>query len=347
MAMPKLNNILFNLNLQVAQKIRFASTATNVKMSKKCFNGRTAIITGGARGLGREYALLLSSRGANVVVNDFGGTKSGENASIDVQKKAADAVVDEIRAKNGSAIANYDSICDESGVKRLVDETIAKFGQVDILINNAGILRDKSFLKMTVDDFDAVCQVHLRGSFLATKAVWPIMKAQKYGKIIMTSSTSGIFGNFGQANYAAAKMALIGLSNALSIEGASSNIKVNSIVPLAASRLTESILPGELFDKLDPKFVAPLVGWLCHEDCNESGAIFEAAGGCFGRFTICQSNGKMLPSVCDNNGVESIEQIEKNWNEIASKSSLHTVETFGDHLAQLTANFASLDSKQI
>lgn len=228
------------------------------------YDGRVAIVTGAGAGLGREYALLLASRGAKVVVNDLGGAHNGEGAST----RAADLVVNEIKAKGGEAVPNYNSVVDGD---KVVETAIKTYGRVDIVINNAGILRDRSILKISEQDWNLVNDVHLKGSFKVTQAAWPYMKKHNYGRIIMTSSNSGIYGNFGQANYSAAKMGLVGLANTVAIEGLKNNIHCNVIVPTAASRMTEGILPDILFNELKPQLIAPVVAYLCHESCEDSG----------------------------------------------------------------------------
>lgn len=228
------------------------------------YDGRVAIVTGAGAGLGREYAMLLASRGAKVVVNDLGGTHNGEGAST----RAADVVVNEIKAKGGEAVADYNSVVDGD---KVVATAIKAFGRVDIIINNAGILRDRSIAKTSEQDWNLVHEVHLKGSFKVTQAAWPYMKKQNYGRIIMTSSNSGMYGNFGQANYSAAKMGLIGLANTVAIEGAKNNIHCNVILPTAASRMTEGILPDMLFNELKPQLIAPVVVYMCHESCEENG----------------------------------------------------------------------------
>lgn len=306
--------------------------------SKKLrYDGETAIITGAGRGLGREYALLLASRGCNVVVNDFGGNRAGvPSTEGDSESRVAEQVVEEIgrRSPGSKAIANFESIGCEDGARRLVESTIERFGRVDILINNAGILRDKSIVKANVNDWDLVHSVHLRGSFLMSRACWPYMRKQEYGKIIMTSSTSGLYGNFGQANYSAAKMGLIGLSNTLAIEGNKYNIKSNTVVPLAASRLTHDIFPEDLTSKLQPSHVAPLVAWLCHKDCSESGNIYEAAGGWFGRYKLHRSNGKWIREAGKRD--DSIEQVAEYWSEIntVDEKAKH-IDSFHEHVSEL------------
>ncbi|WAQ99916.1 DHB4-like protein [Mya arenaria] len=236
------------------------------------FDGKVVLVTGAGQGLGRQYAIQFAERGASVVVNDLGGSFKGEGQST----RAADKVVDEIRAKGGKAVANYDSV--EFGEK-LVETAIKEFGRIDIVINNAGILRDKSFARVSDLDWDLIQKVHLRGSFSVSRAAWPHMKKNNFGRIIMTSSVAGIFGNFGQANYSAAKLGLVGLSNTLAIEGRKYNITSNAVAPTAGSRLTETVMPPELVAALKPEFVAPLVLYLCHENTQESGSLFEVGGG--------------------------------------------------------------------
>ena len=217
------------------------------------FTDRVAIVTGAGGGLGRQHALALAARGAKVVVNDLGGTRDGSGAST----SAAQAVVDEIVAAGGQAIANGASVTDRAAVDAMVAQAIAAWGRVDILINNAGILRDKSFGKVSMDDFRLVLDVHLMGAVHCSQAVWPHMVAQRYGRIVMTTSSSGLFGNFGQANYGAAKMALVGLMQTLSIEGAKSDIRVNCLAPTAATRMTEDLLPPDMLALLRPEGVVP------------------------------------------------------------------------------------------
>ena len=236
------------------------------------YEGKVVIVTGAGNGLGKQHALLFGARGAKVVVNDLGGSIHGGGKS----SAAADAVVQEIKALGGEAVANYDSV--EDGAK-IVQTALDSFGTIDIVINNAGILRDSSFQKMTVEDWDLIQRVHLKGSFAVSHAAWPVMRDKGYGRIVMTTSAAGIYGNFGQANYSAAKLGILGLSNTLAIEGRNKNVHVNTIAPIAGSRLTETVLPPELIASLKPEFVTPLVGWLCHEDCKETGGLFEVGAG--------------------------------------------------------------------
>jgi NAD(P)-dependent dehydrogenase (short-subunit alcohol dehydrogenase family) len=224
--------------------------------------GRVAIVTGAGGGLGREHALALSRRGARIVVNDFGRAVAGEDG---VERTAADVVAAEIVAAGGEAIANGASVTDEAAVAALVEEVLARWGRIDILVNNAGVLRDKSFAKMDLADFRFVLDVHLMGAVICSKAVWPTMRAQKYGRIVFTTSSSGLYGNFGQSNYGAAKMALVGLMQTLSLEGVKDGIHVNCLAPTAATRMTEGLLPPAVLAALDPAAVAPGVVWLSSE----------------------------------------------------------------------------------
>jgi 3-hydroxyacyl-CoA dehydrogenase/3a,7a,12a-trihydroxy-5b-cholest-24-enoyl-CoA hydratase len=236
------------------------------------FDGRVAIITGAGNGLGRAHALLLGARGARVVVNDLGGGRHGEGKS----SEAADRVVAEIKAAGGEAVANYDSV--EDGEK-IVQCALDSFGQLDIVVNNAGILRDTSFIKMSAQDWELIYRVHVLGAFKVTHAAWAHMRDREYGRILMTSSAAGIYGNFGQANYAMAKLGLVGFASTLALEGKKKNVLVNTIAPLAGSRLTETVLPKDLTDALRPELVSPLVAYLCHESCSETGGLFEVGGG--------------------------------------------------------------------
>ena len=258
-------------------------------MSKELrFDGRVAIITGAGGGLGRAYALLLAARGAGVVVNDLGGGRHGDGSST----SAADRVVEEIRAAGGAAVASYDSV--ENG-ERIVQTALDAFGRIDIVINNAGILRDASFHKMTEDDWEKIYRVHLYGGFKVTHAAWPYLRDQGYGRVIMTSSAAGLYGNFGQANYGSAKLGLLGLANSLAVEGQKRNILVNTIAPLAGSRLTETILPPEMVAALRPEYVAPLVAYLCHDSNVETGQAFEVGAGWAARVRWQRSRGAYLP----------------------------------------------------
>ncbi|MXQ83728.1 hypothetical protein E5288_WYG002297 [Bos mutus] len=257
-------------------------------------------------GLGRAYALAFAERGASVVVNDLGGDFTG----VGKGSLAADKVVEEIRRKGGKAVANYDSV--EEGEK-IVKTALDAFGRIDIVINNAGILRDRSFSRISDEDWDKIQRVHLRGSFLVTRAAWDHMKKQKFGRIIMTSSASGIYGNFGQANYCAAKLGLLGLSNCLAVEGKKNNIHCNTIAPTAGSRMTQSILPEDLVEALKPDYVAPLVLWLCHESCEENGGLFEVGAGWIGKLRWERSLGAL---VRQRTQPMTPEAVKANWTKI-------------------------------
>ena len=236
--------------------------------------GRVAIVTGAGGGLGKQHALLLASRGARVLVNDLGGNVHGEGGSV----SAAQQVVDEIRAAGGEAMANGASVTDFAAVEHMVQQAMDAWGRVDILVNNAGILRDKSFAKMSLDDFRLVMDVHVMGAVHCTKAVWPIMQAQQYGRVVMTTSSSGLYGNFGQANYGAAKMALAGLMQTLSIEGEKYGIRVNCLAPTAATRMTEGLMPQAVLDALQPQAVSPAMLVLASEDAPNRTILCAGAG---------------------------------------------------------------------
>jgi len=240
------------------------------------FDNQVAIVTGAGNGLGRRYALDLAARGCRVVVNDLGGARDGSGSSVG----AAQAVVDEIVATGGEAMASAQSVTDADAIFAMVEEVKARWGRVDILINNAGILRDRTFSKMTLDDFRSVVDVHLMGSVICTKAVWELMRSQAYGRILMTTSSTGLYGNFGQANYGAAKLALVGLMKTLVLEGAKYNVKVNTIAPLAATRMTEDLMPAELLARMGPETVSPASLYLVSEAA-PSGVILNAGGGGF------------------------------------------------------------------
>ncbi len=239
------------------------------------FKGRVAIVTGAGGGLGRQHALALAVRGAKVLVNDLGGAVDGSGGSA----TAAQAVVDEIRAAGGQAIANGASVTDFAAVQAMVGQAVDAWGRVDILVNNAGILRDKSFSKMELADFRLVLEVHLMGAVHCSKAVWPLMIEQKYGRILMTTSSSGLFGNFGQSNYGAAKMALVGLMQTLSLEGEKHNIRVNCLAPTAATRMTEDLFPGDMLSAFGPQAVVPAMLVLASEEALTRAVLCAGAGG--------------------------------------------------------------------
>jgi NAD(P)-dependent dehydrogenase (short-subunit alcohol dehydrogenase family) len=250
------------------------------------FDGRVAVISGAGGGLGREHALLLASRGARVVVNDIGGSVDGTGAGT----PSAQAVMDEIVAAGGEAVADTNSVATPEGGAAVIESALSAFGRVDILVNNAGILRDKTFAKMTEEEVDSVLTVHVKGAFYLTQPAWTYMRENAYGRIVMTSSAAGLLGNFGQANYGAAKMALVGLANVLNVEGTKDNIKTNVIAPVARTRMTEELL-GSLTERVDPGLVSPLVAWLCHEDCPVSGHIYTVGGGRVARIFISMGAG--------------------------------------------------------
>src|ERR1700761_9192605 len=253
------------------------------------FDGKVAIVTGAGGGLGRSHALELARRGAKIVVNDLGGALDGTGGN----SAAAEKVVTEIKAAGGEAIANGASVSDDAGVAHLVKQTMDTFGRCDILIANAGILRDKSFAKMELKDFEAVVNVHLMGTVKPALALWPIMKSQGYGRIVVTTSSTGLYGNFGQTNYGAAKLSLVGFMNSLKLEGAKDNIKVNAVCPVAATRMTEALMPPAVLEMLKPEFVSPAVAYLASEDA-PTGVIMTAAAGAFAAARIEETDGVNL-----------------------------------------------------
>ena len=274
------------------------------------FDGRVAIVTGAGGGLGRQHALALAARGARVVVNDLGGTVDGNGGT----PKAAQAVVDEIRAAGGEAIANGASVTDPQDVQAMVEQALAAWGRVDILVNNAGILRDKSFSKMTLDDFRLVVEVHLMGAVNCTRAVWETMRAQNYGRIVMTTSSSGLYGNFGQANYGAAKMALVGLMQTLAIEGEKYGIRVNALAPSAATQMTQGVLPDDSLHVLDPSLVSPGLLALVGADA-PTRAILCAGGGHFARASVTLSGGVYVGA-----GDDAGERVIAAWDAVSDRA---------------------------
>jgi NAD(P)-dependent dehydrogenase (short-subunit alcohol dehydrogenase family) len=274
------------------------------------FDGRVAIVTGAGGGLGRQHALALAARGAKVIVNDFGRPASEGSE----QGNAADAVVAEIRAAGGTALANHASVTDEAAVNHMVRDTLAAWGRVDILVNNAGILRDKSFGKMTLDDFRAVVDVHLMGAVVCTHAVWNAMRAQQYGRVVMTTSSSGLFGNFGQANYGAAKMALVGLMQTLAIEGAKDDIRVNCLAPTAATRMTEGLLQPQMLQLLTPESVTPGLLYLVSQDAPTRTILCAGAG------TFARAHVTLTPGLHIGNGADAAERVAAHFAEICSRA---------------------------
>jgi len=240
------------------------------------FDGKVVIVTGAGGGIGRAHALLFAQHGAKVVVNDLGGSTHGEGANA----SAADRVVAEIREAGGTAIANHDSVTDG---EKIVRQAVEAFGRIDVVVNNAGILRDKTFHKMEDADWDQVYKVHVEGAYKVTRAAWPFMREQGYGRVIFTSSTSGIYGNFGQSNYGMAKLGLYGLTRNLAIEGRKNNIFVNAIAPTGGTRMTEGLIPPQVFEQLKPELVSPLVVYLGSEACQETSGLFEVGGGWIGK----------------------------------------------------------------
>jgi NAD(P)-dependent dehydrogenase (short-subunit alcohol dehydrogenase family) len=271
------------------------------------FDNRVAIVTGAGNGLGRAHALLLASRGAKVVVNDPGGARDGRGGDNAV----ADRVVAEIKAAGGQAVANYDSVAEQAAAANIVKTAMDAYGTVDIVVNNAGILRDKSFPNMSMDDFLFVLQVHLMGSVYVTHAAWPIMRAKAYGRVVLTSSSSGLYGNFGQTNYSAAKLALVGFMNTLRLEGQKYNIMVNSLAPVAGTRMTEDLMPKELIARMKPELVSPMVGYLCSEQCTRTGEIWAAGVGYFSRVEFREGPGVRIP------GQPTIDDVAANIDRIA------------------------------
>lgn len=259
---------------------------------------RVIVVTGAGGGLGREYALTLAREGASVVVNDLGGARDGTGAGHNM----ADQVVQEIKDAGGRAVANYDSVAEPEGGANIVKTAIEEFGKIDGIVSNAGILRDGTFHKMPFENWDSVLKVHLYGGYNVIRAAWPHFREQSYGRIVVATSTSGLFGNFGQANYSAAKLGLVGLINTLAQEGAKYNIKANALAPIAATRMTEDILPPEVFQKLTPEYVAPVVGYLCTEEVPDTASVFIVGGGKVQRAALFQNEGvtfEQVPTVDD------------------------------------------------
>jgi NAD(P)-dependent dehydrogenase (short-subunit alcohol dehydrogenase family) len=292
-------------------------------MANVGFEGKVAIVTGAGGGLGREHALLLASRGAQVVVNDLGGAVDGTGASAG----PAQQVVEEIQAAGGVAVADINSVASAEGGEAMVRTALEAFGRVDIVINNAGILRDKSLANMTDELWDTVLAVHLRGAMCVTRAAWPHLREQTYGRIVSTSSSAGIFGNFGQTNYGAAKMGLVGFTRALAQEGAKYNIKANAIAPVAKTRMTEDIL-GPLVDKLDPGLVSPVVAWLVSEDCPVTGEIFSVGGGRVARIFVAEAPGFFKKDL-------SLEDVRDHWEEIVAEDGYVVPRSANDEIGTL------------
>jgi NAD(P)-dependent dehydrogenase (short-subunit alcohol dehydrogenase family) len=255
--------------------------------------GRVVVVTGAGGGLGRQHALLFGSRGAKVVVNDLGGSRDGTGQGSEM----ADQVVTEITEAGGEAVASYDNVATADGGKAIVQTALDTFGQVDVVVNNAGILRDVTFHKMEDAQWDAVLKVHLYGTYHVTRAAWPHLREQSYGRVIVTTSTSGLYGNFGQANYGAAKLGMVGLINTLALEGRKYGITANAIAPIAATRMTEDIMPEEVLQSLDPAYVSPLVVHLASEECTDTGTVVLAGGGNYARVAQMQAKGAQFSEV--------------------------------------------------
>ena len=292
------------------------------------FDGKVVIITGAGGGLGRQHALLMASRGALVVINDLGGAIDGSGSD----KGAAEKVVDEIKAAGGEAVADTNSVATPEGGKAIVQTALDAFGKVDVVINNAGILRDKAFHNMEPDLVNSVLDVHLKGAFHVTQPAWVVMREQGYGRIISTSSAAGIFGNFGQANYGAAKMGLVGFTRVLAVEGAKYNIKANAIAPLALTRMTETLM-GALGEKLDPALVSPLVAFLAHEDCPVSGEVFSVGGGRVAQVIIAETQGYHKASL-------SMEDVRDNWDTITDTTGFAVPKNLAEETAMFMSAFA-------
>ncbi|XP_030049390.1 peroxisomal multifunctional enzyme type 2 [Microcaecilia unicolor] len=300
------------------------------------FDGRVVLVTGAGGGLGRAYALAFADRGASVIVNDLGVDIKGDGKS----SSAADKVVEEIRAKGGKAVANYDSV--EAGEK-IIQTALDAFGRIDIIINNAGILRDRSFARISDSDWDIIHKVHLMGSFKVTRAAWNYMKNQKFGRIIMTSSAAGIYGNFGQANYSAAKLGLVGLSNTLAIEGGKYNIYCNAIAPTAGSRLTQTVMPEDLVNALKPEYVSPLVLWLCHESCPENGGLFEVGAGWIGKLRWERTVGAIIRG---KNHPMTPEAVQEQWGKICDFNNATKPRTTQESVSTVYEVLSKIDSER-
>lgn len=289
------------------------------------FKGKVAIVTGAGNGLGKSHALALAKLGAKVVVNDLGGSVDGSGGSSD----AANAVVEQIRAEGGEAVANGASVSDRAGAESIVKAAVDAFGTVDIVINNAGILRDRTFAKVTLDDFELVVNVHLLGGVYVTKAAWPILIEKQYGRVVLTTSSSGLYGNFGQSNYGAAKLGLVGLMNTLKLEGDRKNVKVNCIAPIAATRMTENLgIPDEIFNRLKPELVTPAVLFLCSEGA-PNGATIEAGAGHYAKVEIIESAGVNLGDSV------SVDDVAGAWDKISDMSGAKAYKMGGEVTAKL------------
>ena len=272
---------------------------------------RVIVVTGAGGGLGREYALTLAREGASVVVNDLGGARDGTGAGHSM----ADEVVNEIKAAGGRAVANYDSVAEPAGAENMVKTALEEFGAVHGVVSNAGILRDGTFHKMSFENWNSVLKVHLYGGYNVIRAAWPHFREQSFGRIVVATSTSGLFGNFGQANYGAAKLGLVGLINTLAQEGAKYDIKANAVAPIAATRMTEDILPPEVFKKLTPEYVAPVVAYLCGQEVPDSASVFIVGGGKVQRTALFQNEGVTFDHV------PTVDDVAAHWAQIDDLSA--------------------------
>ncbi len=272
---------------------------------------RVVVVTGAGGGLGREYALTLAKEGASVVVNDLGGARDGTGAGSTM----ADQVVAEIKDGGGRAVANYDSVAEAAGAENIIKTALDEFGAIHGVVSNAGILRDGTFHKMPFENWDAVLKVHLYGGYNVIRAAWPHFREQSFGRVVVATSTSGLFGNFGQANYSAAKLGLVGLINTLAQEGAKYNIKANAVAPIAATRMTQDILPPDVFEKLTPEYVAPVVAYLCSEEVPDTASVFIVGGGKVQRAALFENTGVTFSDV------PSVDDVAAKWNEIDDLSA--------------------------
>jgi NAD(P)-dependent dehydrogenase (short-subunit alcohol dehydrogenase family) len=291
------------------------------------FDGKVAIITGAGGGLGKQHALSLASRGALVVVNDLGGAVDGSGSDAG----AAQLVVDEIKAAGGEAVANTDSVATPEGGESIVQTALDAYGRIDIVVNNAGILRDKTFHNMTPDLLEPVLDVHLKGAFNVTKPAWVHMREQQYGRVISTSSAAGVFGNFGQTNYGAAKMGLVGFTRVLAVEGARYNIRANAIAPLALTRMTEDIM-GKLGEKLSPSLVSPIVTYLAHESCEATGRLFSVGGGRVAEVFIAEVPGFYKTDL-------TAEDVAENWAAVTEREGYAVPANLGEETGLYVSAF--------